>query len=114
MPLPKKEFLPEMVLIPNGSFLMGSEQGLDNEKPPHRVWLDSFMIGRFPVTNREYRIFVEETGASEPPFWLDAMFSHPDKPVVGTSWDDAIAYCEWLSKCTDKPFRLPTEAAWKR
>lgn len=110
----KKEFFPAMVSIPEGSFLMGSEDGSDNEKPLHRVWVDSFMIGKFTVTNSEYRIFVEETGAPEPPFWLDEMFSHPNKPVVGTSWHDVIAYCSWLSQRTRKQFRLPTEAEWER
>ena len=114
MPPPKKEFIPEMVLISEGAFLMGSEDGPDNEKPAHRVWVDGFVIGKFPVINREYRIFVEETGAPEPPFWLEEMFSHLDKPVIGTSWVDAIAYCDWLSKRTGKHFRLPTEAEWER
>lgn len=110
----KKEFTPEMVLIPEGAFLMGSETGPDNEKPVHQVWADSFMIGKFPVTNREHRVFVEETAIPEPLFWLDEMFSHLDQPVVGTSWYEAMAYCEWLSKHTGKHFRLPTEAEWER
>ena len=114
MPSLIKEFFPELVLIPEGTFLMGSEDGLDNEKPVHRVCVDSFMIGKFPVTNSQYKIFLEETGFSEPPFVSDEMFSHPDKPVVGISWYDAIAYCDWLSKRSGKKFRLPTEAEWER
>ncbi|MEK7782309.1 MAG: formylglycine-generating enzyme family protein, partial [Candidatus Binatota bacterium] len=103
-----------MVFIPEGAFLMGSEDGPDNEKPAHQVWVDSFRIGKFPVTNREYRIFAEENGSSEPPFWPEEMFSQPDKPVVGPSWYDAIAYCDWLSKRTGNRFRLPSEAEWER
>ncbi len=103
-----------MILIPEGAFLMGSEDGPDNEKPIHRVWVDRFMIGKFPVTNREYRLFVEETGVREPPFSSEEMFSHPDQPVVGTSWYDAMAYCDWLSQSTERQFRLPTEAEWER
>jgi formylglycine-generating enzyme required for sulfatase activity len=110
----KKEFVPEMVLIPEGFFLMGSETGADNEKPRHRVWVDGFEIGKFPVTNREYRIFVEEAGAEEPPFWSEPMFAHPGKPVVGVSWHDAVGYCEWLSRRIGDSFRLSTEAEWER
>ena len=89
---------------------MGSETGMDNERPVHRVWLDAFMIGRFPLTNREFRSFVEEKGEAEPPFWSEEMFCHPDKPVVGISWYNATAYCDWLSRVTERRFRLPTEA----
>ena len=110
----KKEFMPALISIPEGDFLMGSEDGKDNEKPAHRVWVNGFMMGKFPVTNKEYEIFVEETGAQQPPFWLEAMFSHPDKPVVGVSWHDAVCYCDWLTDRIGKPFRLPTEAEWER
>jgi formylglycine-generating enzyme len=110
----KKEFIPAMVSIPDGEFLMGSEDGMDNEKPVHRVWVSGFMMGKFPVTNKEYGIFVEETAAQPPPFWLEAMFAHPDKPVVGVSWHDAVSYCDWSTDRIGKPFRLPTEAEWER
>lgn len=92
---------------------MGGDGAADNEKPIHRVWVNSFMIGKFPVTNREYRVFVEENTAPEPHFWSDQMFSQPDQPVVGTSWYEAVAYCRWLSKRTGKQLRLPTEAEWE-
>ncbi len=114
MALTGKALIPELILIPDGNFLMGSENGLDVEKPVHRVWLDAFMIGRFPVTNREYQKFVEEKGVTKPPFWSEDMFCHTDKPVVGTTWYDAVAYCKWLSQTTGKRFRLPTEAEWER
>jgi formylglycine-generating enzyme len=110
----KKEFLPEMVLVPEGDFLMGSEARMDNEKPVHRVWVGGFMIGKFPVTNREYGIFVAETAMDAPPFWSEKMFSHPDKPVVGVSWHEAATYCSWLSERSEKKFRLATEAEWER
>jgi formylglycine-generating enzyme required for sulfatase activity len=102
-----------MVSISEGSFLMGSENGFDNERPAHRVWLDAFLIGLYPVTNGEYRRFVEETGALQPPFWSEAMFCDLEKPVVGITWDEARRYCDWLSGATGKPFRLPTEAEWE-
>ena len=93
---------------------MGSEHGPENEMPLHRVWLDSFAIGRFPVTNREFKIFVDETKAPAPPFWPDPFFANLEQPVVGVSWNDATAYCEWLSQRTGKHFRLPTEAERER
>ncbi len=105
---------PEMVIIPAGSFLMGSDQGQENEQPVHRVWIDAFAIGKFPVTNREYKIYVEGKAAPAPPFWTEPMFAHPEKPVVGVTWDDATAYCQWLSERLGQAFRLPTEAEWER
>jgi formylglycine-generating enzyme required for sulfatase activity len=114
MPTGKKEFCPKMILVPEGFFLMGSEDGLDNEQPVHRVWVDAFRIGKFPVINAEYRMFVEEAGVLEPPFWREEPFADPDKPVVGINWHEAILYCGWLSKRTGENFRLPTEAEWER
>jgi formylglycine-generating enzyme required for sulfatase activity len=93
---------------------MGSEDGQENEMPRHRVWIDRFGLGKVPVTNKQYKIFVREAGAEAPAFWSDPMFSDLDQPVVGMTWNDATAYCEWLSTATGKPFRLPTEAERER
>ncbi|HEV8725704.1 MAG TPA: formylglycine-generating enzyme family protein [Candidatus Binatia bacterium] len=105
---------PDIVVIPEGSFFMGSEQGQENEQPRHRVCLDRFGIGRFPVTNREYKRFVEATHTLAPPFCCDPIFSDPEQPAVGVNWPDAIAYCRWLSDRIGEQFRLPTEAEWER
>lgn len=107
-------FEPEMVVISAGEFLMGSEIGQENERPAHAVWVDSFAIGRTAVTNRPYRIFLEETRRQAPPGFGDARFNHPDQPVTSVSWFDAAAYCDWLRERTGKPYRLPTEAEWER
>src|SRR5262245_39996340 len=105
--------LPEIVPIPEGCFLMGCEQGQDNERPVHRVWLDRFGLGRFPVSNREYAIYLAQTHRQPPPFLTDPKFSHAELPVVGVTWDEAVAYCCWLSEVGGKQFRLPTEAEWE-
>ena len=104
----------DIVVIPEDYFLMGSEHGQENEMPSHRVWVDRFALARFPVTNREYRIFAEQTQAPVPPFWSEAMFSDPDQPVVGVTWHDATAYCAWLSRRSGKTFGLPSEAERER
>ncbi|MSP37781.1 MAG: formylglycine-generating enzyme family protein [Deltaproteobacteria bacterium] len=105
---------PEFVVIPDGDFLMGSEAGQENERPVHRVWLCSFAIGKFPVTNREFKVFVAATGASAPPFHAEPMFADAELPVVGVTWDEAASYCQWLSERSGKICRLPTEAEWER
>jgi formylglycine-generating enzyme required for sulfatase activity len=105
---------PDIVVISEGWFFMGSEAGQDNERPVHRVWLDSFAIGKYPVTNRQYKIFVDTTGTAAPPFCAEPMFADPELPVVGVTWAEAVAYCEWLSEQNGKLFRLPTEAEWER
>ncbi len=107
-------FEPEMIVIPAGEFLMGCATGAANERPEHRVWVDRFAIGRYAVTNRLYRVFLEETERPATPGFSDARFNHPDQPVTSVSWFDAVAYCEWFCERTGKPFRLPTEAEWER
>jgi len=103
-----------MIVIPAGEFLMGCPNGAANERPAHRVWVDSFAIGRFAITNQCYRIFVQEKARQAPAGWSDAHFNRPDQPVTSVSWFDATAYCEWLGEHTGKAFRLPTEAEWER
>ncbi|HSB11450.1 MAG TPA: formylglycine-generating enzyme family protein [Blastocatellia bacterium] len=105
---------PEMIVIPAGEFLMGCDTGSGNEAPGHRVFVDEFAIGRFAITNRLYQSFLEDSGYRPPPGWSETRFNDPDQPVTSVSWFDAVAYCEWLSGQTSKPYRLPTEAEWER
>src|SRR5947208_2595421 len=87
----------ETAFIPAGAFMMGDDDGRPDERPAHRVMLSAFRMAVLPVTNREYAAFLAATGHELPRFWNDAAFNHPRQPVVGVSWSDAAAYCEWLS-----------------
>jgi len=115
----RKTFEPETVLIPAGSFWMGSDDDAENEKPRHRVTLSTYRIGKYPVTNREYAEFLKHNKNQEElklPDWLGRT-ALPNKlayPVVGVSWHDASAYCAWLSQETGRTYRLPTEAEWEK
>jgi formylglycine-generating enzyme required for sulfatase activity len=101
--------------IPAGWFLMGDNEGQDDERPLHRVWVDAFAMSIYPVTRAEYAAFLGATGRDTPRDWDAAAYRGLDLPVVGVSWHDALAYAEWLGDhdpgCA---FRLPTEAEWER
>src|SRR5258708_14798650 len=88
---------PRMATIPEGWFGMGCENGRDDEKPVHRVWVDAFELAAYQVTNAEYECFLAATGCAPPPCWSDANFQHPQMPVVAVSWREAASYCDWLS-----------------
>jgi len=104
---------PVMIRIPGQCFSMGCETGRDDEKPVHRVWVDAFELAAYQVTNAEYQCFLAATNASEPPFWTDPNFNDAKMPVAAVSWNEAMAYCHWLSKATGRSYRLPTEAEWE-
>jgi sulfatase modifying factor 1 len=99
--------------IQGGWFSMGTERGQEDERPPHRVFVDSFELGVFPVTRAQYESFVAATGHELPRDWSHPPFAQPDLPVVGVSWLDAVAYCAWRSTDHGRPIRLPTEAEWE-
>jgi formylglycine-generating enzyme required for sulfatase activity/tRNA A-37 threonylcarbamoyl transferase component Bud32 len=111
---------PEMVHIPAGEFLRGSQErnkrALASEKPQRRIYLEEYWIGKYPVTNAQYAVFVEATGRRPPKHWEGGLppEGKENHPVVNVSWWDALAYCRWLTEMTDKPYRLPTEAQWEK
>src|SRR6267154_4937932 len=76
---------PAMVRIPEGWFGMGCATGRDDEKPVHRVWLDTFELAAYQVTNADYARFLAATNATPPPNWNAANFIDPRMPVVAVS-----------------------------
>jgi len=102
----------DLVSLPGGTFVMGSEAGpaRDDERPAHSVEVSPFSIARHAVTNRQYAVFLARSALAPPPAWDDPRFSDPDQPVVAVSWFDAVAFCEWLALRRGALYRLPTEA----
>jgi formylglycine-generating enzyme required for sulfatase activity len=103
-----------MVLIPGGTFTMGSpedEPGRnESEGPQQEVTVSAFLMGRYPVTQAQYERVMETNSATQ----YDAeRFVAPDKPVVGVTWHDAVAFCDRLAQRTNRPYRLPSEAEWE-
>jgi len=112
----------QLVLIPAGTFQMGNDYSYNRKIPAHTVTVNSFYIGRYPVTNKEYKLF----RASHRGRW-----SEPDFPVEMVNWYDAIDYCNWFSDrsgltgcytgskynmtldINKNGYRLPTEAEWE-
>lgn len=124
----------EMIYFEGGTFLMGSETGLPNEKPVHEVKIDPFYMDKTPVTVAQFRAFIDATGFKTEaekfgdsgvfnlekqtwellpgatwlkPFGPSGPDAENDHPVTHVSWNDAVAYAEWTGK------RLPTEAEWE-
>ena len=130
---------PDLARIPAGDFLMGTADANEDERPVHRVLLGEYFIGRFPVTNDEYACFVRATGYPVPSIGELPLVAAGDRgarfrelaaayvwngpvapagrgshPVVLVRYEDAVAYCDWLSDAIGRRVRLPTEAEWEK
>jgi formylglycine-generating enzyme required for sulfatase activity len=113
-----------MVLLPAGSFVMGSRHGREDEAPPHTLWIDSFLMDRHEVTQAEYEKVGTAEAISNP-----SHFKGPDLPVEQVTWPQAARFCnarsrlEGLRLCYNEDtgacdfqaegYRLPTEAEWE-
>jgi formylglycine-generating enzyme required for sulfatase activity len=128
---------PDWCVVPAGPFLLGStdedEQANSNEKPQRTVDLPGFRISRYPVTNAQWRMFMEAGRYSERQWWSDAgweakepvdwtklrdwdeaSFNGSNQPIVNISWYEATAFCRWLSAELGYEVRLPSEAEWEK
>ena len=129
----------QVARIAAGEFVMGAEDGDEDERPLHRAYVDDFAIGAYPVTNAEYAEFVHDSGHASPGiralpmmvsgaletdfrslasayFWNNGT-PPPGRerhPVTLVGFEDAAAYCEWIAGKTGLPVRLPTETEWER
>ncbi|MBE9561965.1 MAG: SUMF1/EgtB/PvdO family nonheme iron enzyme, partial [Proteobacteria bacterium] len=109
----KKEGVgPKMAVIPAGHFQMGDIQNVGTkwEQPVHTVSIDSFAIGRYETTFAEYDKFALATGRKLP---NDEGWGRGKRPVINITWQDSVAYINWLSQQTGYTYRLPTEAEWE-
>lgn len=109
---------PKMLRVPAGLFFMGSD-AMDSyapeaEKPGGKVHVPEYLISKYPVTIRQYDQFLKETSFTPPEFWQIEVFKGSRKPVVGVTWENAKAYCAWLSKTLGKLYRLPYESEWEK
>lgn len=102
----RKASTENMAFLPGGSFLMGNSD-MKDEGPEHEERVGPFWMDVYPVTVAEFRKYLEATGEQPPKFWRDPNFNGPNQPVIGVSWDQALAYARWAGK------ELPTEAQWE-
>lgn len=117
-------FAPELVVVPPGTFWMGSKdgEGSDDERPRHEVTIGyPLLVGKYPITFAEWDAYADKAGGGGL-FSIGGSKMHKPndqgwgrgwRPVINVSWNDAKGYAEWLSKATHKPYRLLSEAEWE-
>lgn len=106
---------PLMIVVPAGEFLMGaaaSEAGsFEDERPQHTVQIAKpFAISVYPITFAEFDVFAQDTRRELPD---DENWGRKKRPVINITFNDAVEYCDWLSRKTGRTYRLPSEAEWE-
>ncbi|MCP4858177.1 MAG: SUMF1/EgtB/PvdO family nonheme iron enzyme [Fuerstiella sp.] len=108
-----------LVLVPAGEFVMGSEGGYADESPQRRAAVDAFWMGQFEISNQQYAQFDSQHDSRHEvrhamQFGVQGWpLNQPQQPVVRVSWHQSVAFCEWLSKRTGCEFSLPSETQWE-
>jgi formylglycine-generating enzyme required for sulfatase activity len=107
----------EMVFIPGGAFEMGSpeteEQRYEDESPQHSVTVPSFCMGKYPITQAQWRFVAFLPAVNQELDANPSEFVGDSRPVENVSWSDAAEFCRRLGKHTGRPYRLPSEAEWE-
>ena len=110
---------PELIKMPGGEYVRGMPPCPPDNKLAHPwtsgevVLVEPFLLGRYLVTNVEYRAYLRDTNAPPPSHIDQPDFCQDKQPVVGISWDDATAYCRWLSDRSARRYRLPSDSEWE-
>jgi formylglycine-generating enzyme required for sulfatase activity len=107
----------EMVMIPGGSFMMGSpetEEGSnDDERPQHQVTIKAFCLGKYQVTQAQWKAVAAFPQVNKELKLDPSRFKGDNRPVEQVSWEDAVEFCDRLSRHTKRQYRLPSEAEWE-
>ncbi len=126
----------DFLYVPAGAFKMGDNfgDGMPRERPVHTVDVDAFYIGKYEITNAEWKAFRDDPAYDDVSLWPGRRVMPKNQiqywnqannhgggtpnsdnyPVLGVNWDGAVAYCNWISRTTGKKYRLPTEAEWEK
>jgi formylglycine-generating enzyme required for sulfatase activity len=107
----------EMVAIPGGTFMMGSPpeelEHQDNESPQHPVTVQPFFMGKYQVTQAQWRFVAQLAQVNRELEQDPSNFKGDNRPVEQVSWEDAVEFCDRLSQYTGRTYRLPSEAEWE-